>query len=92
MTKELNQDIKDHFKWLVGRLTDEGYELKEVTNLLKQELTNVSNNTIVDLHLSETPSKEIEKNTGYSAPFISTVLTNYWNSKELGFKEKTKTL
>lgn len=88
MTKELNQDIKDHFKWLVGRLTDEGYELKEVTNLLKQELTNVSHSTIVDLHLAETHYKEISKITGYSDPFISTVITNYWNSKQIGFKEK----
>jgi hypothetical protein len=90
MTKELNQDIKDHFKWLVGRLTDEGYELKQVTNLLKQELTNVSNNTIVDLHLGEVHYKEIAKVTGYSHPFISTVITNYWNSKSIGFKEKAK--
>ena len=90
MTKELNQDIRDHFKWLVGRLTDEGYELKEVTNLLKQELTIVSNDTIIEMHLKDVHYSKIKAKTGYSGPFISTVLTNYWNSKQIGFKEKTK--
>lgn len=90
MTKELNQDIKDHFKWLVGRLTDEGYMLKDVTSLLKQELTQASNDLIVDMHLNQISQSDIKEITGYTHAHVSIVLSSYWNSKELGFKEKTK--